>query len=349
MGVPRGDFANPAAGPPKLVVVAPAFDPAAAGHSAGLSALRGDGADPTAEPANLDRRRAAGSEDLWVVAAFGTRAVVAQLAEVVPAPALDPAAHGQGAGNAASRSDGTHPAAEPGNVDRRSTVRIRPVAQLADVVSAPALDPPAAGHSAGVVVPRGDGADPAVEPANVNRRNTVGIRPVAQLADRVRAPALDPAAAGHSAGVAMEAPRGDGADPAAQRANVNRRNTVRLCPVAQFAVVVSAPALDPAAAGQRAGVLLPRGDGLTPLLSPLTSTGVSLSICVPSPSWPTSFRPQHLTPPLISAQVCASPGGDGRHPAAQAADVDRGKRIVGVRVAELAVLSAPALDSTAGR
>ena len=236
------------------VVRAPAFDPAAAGHSAGVGAPRGDGTDPAAEPANVDRRSTVRIRP------------VAQLAAVVRAPALDRAAHGQGAGIAASRSDGTHPAAEPGNVDRRSTVRIRPVAQLADRVRAPAFDPAAAGHSAGVVVPRGDGADPAAEPANVDRGKAVRLCPLSQFAAVVVAPAFDPAAAGHGAGVAPA--RGDGADPDAEPANVDRRSTVRIRPVAQLAAVVRAPALDPAAAGQRAGVYASHGDGSDPAAEP---------------------------------------------------------------------------------
>ena len=47
---------------------------------------------------------------------------------------------------------------------------------------------------------------------------------------------------------------------------------------------------------------------LTPLASPLTSTGVVLEIVEPLPSWPYSLSPQHLTPPpVVSAQVCKVP------------------------------------------
>jgi hypothetical protein len=48
----------------------------------------------------------------------------------------------------------------------------------------------------------------------------------------------------------------------------------------------------------------------TPLESPLTSTGVSRSDIVPSPTWPKSLRPQHFAAPAtLTAQVwppCAS-------------------------------------------
>jgi hypothetical protein len=48
----------------------------------------------------------------------------------------------------------------------------------------------------------------------------------------------------------------------------------------------------------------------TPLARPETSTGILvLSVVVPSPSWPYSLSPQHLTPPLlVRAQVCRYPG-----------------------------------------
>lgn len=40
----------------------------------------------------------------------------------------------------------------------------------------------------------------------------------------------------------------------------------------------------------------------------MTSTGVELSVVLPSPSWPTLFKPQHLTPPaLVTAQVWSDP------------------------------------------
>ena len=56
--------------------------------------------------------------------------------------------------------------------------------------------------------------------------------------------------------------------------------------VAQLAAAVTAPALDPAAGRQRTGVRYPAAMAITPLVSPLTSTGVVRSVVVPSPSWP---------------------------------------------------------------
>src|SRR5262249_62436368 len=52
----------------------------------------------------------------------------------------------------------------------------------------------------------------------------------------------------------------------------------------------------------------PAAIALTPLVSPETSTGVCRWVVVPSPSWPKSFEPQHLTPPeAVRAQVWPAP------------------------------------------
>jgi hypothetical protein len=43
---------------------------------------------------------------------------------------------------------------------------------------------------------------------------------------------------------------------------------------------------------------------ITPLESPLTSTGMWLSVVELFPNWPFKFHPQHFTPPvMVSAQV----------------------------------------------
>ena len=67
------------------------------------------------------------------------------------------------------------------------------------------------------------------------------------------------------------------------------------------------------------------GDGGAPVESPVTATGVALSVVVPLPSWPKTLSPQHLTVPpvLVSAQVWKPPaaiGGD----AAQSPDTATG-------------------------
>ena len=53
---------------------------------------------------------------------------------------------------------------------------------------------------------------------------------------------------------------------------------------------------------------LPAATASTPLASPLTGTGVSRCVVVPSPTWPYPLYPQHCTPPpLVSAQVWLLP------------------------------------------
>ena len=100
-------------------------------------------------------------------------------------------------------------------------------------------------------------------------------------------------------------------------------------PVPELAVVVEAPALDAAAAGQRRSVQpLPAAIAVTPLVRPVTSTGTLLSVVVPFPSWPPAFQPQHRTPPASRqrAGVIAT-RGDGGHSAGQTRDVDRGPAV----------------------
>jgi hypothetical protein len=54
---------------------------------------------------------------------------------------------------------------------------------------------------------------------------------------------------------------------------------------------------------------------LTPLVRPLTPTGVMLFTIVSSPSWPKLFSPQHLASPLmVAAQVCVSPPAIAKTP-----------------------------------
>src|SRR5262245_8392011 len=50
---------------------------------------------------------------------------------------------------------------------------------------------------------------------------------------------------------------------------------------------------------------VPAPIAVTPALNPLTATGVTLGVVVPSPSWPAELLPQHFTPPVVvSAHVC---------------------------------------------
>ena len=75
------------------------------------------------------------------------------------------------------------------------------------------------------------------------------------------------------------------------------------------------------------------------------------SVVVPSPSWPKSLSPQHLTPPaLVSAQVWPSPAAIAVTPLVRPV-TSTGVVLVGRRpVAELAVdVVAPALDPAGAR
>src|SRR5437016_3443811 len=105
----------------------------------------------------------------------------------------------------------------------------------------------------------GDSDDAARKPGDVDRGRAVGLRPVAERAVVIVAPALDPASARERAGVG--AAGGDGGDAAGKpgggdggQAGAGRR-------VAELAVVVVAPALDPACARERTAVVDARGDG----------------------------------------------------------------------------------------
>ena len=61
----------------------------------------------------------------------------------------------------------------------------------------------------------------------------------------------------------------------------------------------------------------PAATAATPLVNPLTATGVSRFAVVPSPSWPRLFNPQHCTTPLlVSAQVWLPPAATATTPLA---------------------------------
>lgn len=85
----------------------PALDPTASGEGAGVGTTRGDGADPAAQSADIDRNQA-----------IGVGAAVTKLSVAVAAPALDPAADGEGAGVGKACGDGADPAAQPADIDR---------------------------------------------------------------------------------------------------------------------------------------------------------------------------------------------------------------------------------------
>src|SRR5438132_932717 len=72
---------------------------------------------------------------------------------------------------------------------------------------------------------------------------------------------------------------------------------IRLKPVPPFPIPPRPQHLTPPAVVKAQVCVPPAASAVTPLTSPLTRTGVNRSVIVPSPSCPTSFFPQHWTPP----------------------------------------------------
>src|SRR5258706_5837098 len=199
-----------------------------------------NGADPTGQPGVVP-----GGVAL-------DECAVPDLAVHVVTPALHPAGGGQGAGVIGSHRNGADAAGEPADVHGRVALDGRAVADLAVGVVAPALDAAAGGQGAGVEVAGCDGADAAGEPADVHGCETLGGGAIAQPATAVVAPALDAAAGGQGAGVIHA--RCDRNHPAGQPGHVGGCGAVNGRVIAELAVAVAAPALDPAAGGQGAGV-----------------------------------------------------------------------------------------------
>ena len=70
----------------------------------------------------------------------------------------------------------------------------------------------------------------------------------------------------------------------------------------------------------------PAAIAFTPLVNPVTLTGVSRCVCVLSPSCPAELSPQHLTPPpVVNAQEWLAPVAIAGHAAGKPDDVDRGR------------------------
>src|SRR5207245_597792 len=133
---------------------------------------------------------------------------VADLAVVIGSPALDRACARERAALGAAGGDGGDAACKPGDVDRGQPGGRRAVAELAVAVGAPALHSASARQRAGVQGAGGDGGDTACEPNDVYRGRAAGLRPIAELAIAVVAPALDSACARER--TAVRVPCGDG-------------------------------------------------------------------------------------------------------------------------------------------
>src|SRR4051812_43315733 len=93
-------------------------------------------------------------------------------------------------------------------------------------------------------VARRDGRDARGQAQDVDRDEALGRRAVADLAEAVDPPAPDPAARGEGARVALAGRHGD--DARRQAHDVDRDVALGRRAIAELAIIVAAPALDPA-------------------------------------------------------------------------------------------------------
>ena len=231
-------------------------------------------------------------------------------------------------------ADRAHATGQPDHVDRRRAVDIRAVAQLTHGVGAPALGRTGARHSARVVAARADRGHPARQADHVDRRRAVGGSAIAELTSPlVGAPALDRAAARQRAGVV--AADGDRGHPAREAADVDRRQAgVFDRAVAELTIRVVAPALDRAAARQRARVAV--------------AVGVDRDHPAGEPH--DVDRRRAVVGRAVAELTPVAPALDRADPARQADHVDRRGAVGGSAVAELTIgVVAPALDRPGGR
>ena len=137
---------------------------------------------------------------------------------------------------------------------------------------------------------------------HIHRRPT-GVD--AHLAAAVVTPALD-VTTDQGAGVKVASSDGGGAVTPTIATGVGSTSP---CAIPQAIVAIVAPALDITAnQGTGVGIVSPRSAATA--VAPMTfttSTGVWRSRVVPSPNWPFSLFPQHLTPPLARAHACPKP------------------------------------------
>src|SRR5690606_13327293 len=217
---------------------------------------------------------------------------------------------------------------------RRGTVGIAVVADLAVLVRAPAHHAPGTDDRAGMVRTDADRLCAAGETADIDGHEAVGARSVPELAPAVAAPALHAAGTGARAGVRIAG--GDRCDATGKPVHVHRHVPLGLGAVAEFAVLVRAPAFRRPAAGHRAGVETSRADrAVSPgqpasahLRVPRRCRAVAeLALAVPAPAL-------HAAAAGERAGVLAA-GGDRLHATGEAADLHRRKALGIGAVAEL--------------
>jgi hypothetical protein len=188
------------------------------------------------------------------------RRPVAELSEVVPAPALGTACARQGTCVEAAGDETGDATRQAVDIDRCVAIGRRPVADLTDLVIAPALGPARARERATVPAAGSDRVRTGLKPGDVDRSRTQAAAGpvVAELARTVRAPALDAACARQRAGVV--AAGGDRDHPGRETGDVDRCGAVGRRPVAELSEEVPAPTLDPARVGERARMRVAGGD-----------------------------------------------------------------------------------------
>ena len=106
-----------------------------------------------------------------------------------------------------TRDDNVHTATQPYHVHQHIALRGCAIPQVFIVAIAPACDPEAGDHGAGVPVARGEGNHPTQRcctccvRAHVHRCEALCRRATAQLPPSVASPALDSTACGQNAGM----------------------------------------------------------------------------------------------------------------------------------------------------
>ena len=171
------------------VVAPPAEDGLAGGQGAGVEAAHGDFEHPAAQAAHRHGRAAA------------RVGAVAELAAEIFAPAEHCAEVGECAGVLSARADRCDAASEPAHRSGGVAGRGGAVPQLSRSVVAPAQGRASVRNRAAVMTPRSDCGRTAGEAADADRIVAGRIGPVAELPERIGAPAADRAGAGECAGV----------------------------------------------------------------------------------------------------------------------------------------------------
>ena len=217
---------------------------------------------------------------------------IPQLAVIVPPPAFDSSTRRQRTGMLVTRRDSGNATAEAADIYRRSAACGRAVPQMADIISTPAFDPPTLRQRTGVIAASRDSCHATVEAADIHRcsDSVVCGRAIPKFAVIIATPAFDPSTLRQRTGVrpdvnARTAIRDNG-HATAETIDIYRCSAVCGRAIPQLAVIIATPTFAPPLSVSAQVCSLRAEIAETPLLRPLTSTGVVRSLRVPSPSWP---------------------------------------------------------------